>query len=187
MNKVKFGLKNVHYSAITEAGSVITYATPVEIPGAVNLSLSPAGETTTFYADDVPYFITNSNAGYIGTLELALIPDKFKKEILGYKEDDNGVLFEDSQAIAKDFALLFEFTGDSNAVRHIMYKVNAARPNVEGSTTGNAREVKTETLNITATPAADTKLVKAKVEPTQAIQYAAWYTNVYTYIEPVIP
>ena len=39
-NKVKYGLENVVYAkkTVSEAGE-ITYATPVKIPGAVNLSM----------------------------------------------------------------------------------------------------------------------------------------------------
>ena len=51
-NKVKYGLKNVHYSVITLVNNVPSYGTPVHIPGAVNLTLSPVGEKVRFAADD---------------------------------------------------------------------------------------------------------------------------------------
>jgi len=60
-NKVKFGLKNVHYSVVTETDGTITYDTPESIPGAVNLTLDAAGESVQFYADDSVYFEENTN------------------------------------------------------------------------------------------------------------------------------
>lgn len=178
-NKIKYGLKNVHYAPVTIADAVVTYGTPVKIPGAVSLTTSPAGDKSVFYADDISYFVQNANNGYEGSLEIALIPDSFKKDVLGFIEDANGVLFEDADAISKDFALLFEFAGDANAVRHLFYNVNAARPNIESNTKGQSIEVKTETLEITASPASDTGYVKAKAEPAQTAPYAGWYTAVY--------
>ena len=38
-NKVKFGLRNVYYSVITETADGIEYGTPKQILGAVNMSL----------------------------------------------------------------------------------------------------------------------------------------------------
>ncbi|WP_089610088.1 major tail protein [Dehalobacterium formicoaceticum] len=186
-NKVKYGLKNVHYAPITDTAGVITYGVPVKIPGAVNLVANPQGDKSEFYADDIAYFVQNANNGYEGTLELALIPDQFKKDCLGYKEDENGVLFEDTFAVAKPFALLYEFNGDANAIRHVFYNVTAARPNEEGTTKGQTIEVKTETLAITASPAIDTGYVKAKAEPAQAVAYEAWYTNVYEFEAVITP
>ena len=76
-NKVKFGLKNCHYAKATldPDTNAVTFATPVAIPGAVNLSLDPEGDTEPFYADDMVYYTTVANNGYSGDLEIALIPD----------------------------------------------------------------------------------------------------------------
>ena len=184
MNKVKYGLKNVHYSKITNTAGVITYATPVAMPGAVNLSLEPKGDKTEFPADDVTYFVATANQGYEGSLEVALISDTFRKDILNEKEDENGVLFEDANVIANDFALLFEFSGDKNATRHILYNVSVARPKIESTTKGTSIEVKTDSFDLTASPALDTGYVKAKAEAGTA-QYTGWLANVYKYVTPV--
>lgn len=180
MNKVKYGLKNVHYAIVTETAGVVTYGTPKRIPGAVSLALTPKGEKTEFFADDTSYFIANSNQGYEGTIELALVPDEFKVLVLGWLKDINDVLFEDSNASAKDIALMFEFTGDAKAIRHVFYKVHTARPSVESTTKSQTKEVKTETLNMTASPAMDTGYVKAKSEVGMD-PYATWFAQVYTF------
>ena len=177
-NKIKFGLKNVYYSVINLVNNVPQYATPVPIHGAVNLSLSPAGEKYEFYADDMPYFVTNSNAGYEGTLEIARIPDSFAVDVMGETIDENGAYIENSDAVPKNFALMFEFSGDEHATRHVLYNVVAARPNLEGTTKGKTIEAKTETLNITVAPAADTYDVKAKLKPGDT-GYDTFFTAVY--------
>jgi phi13 family phage major tail protein len=144
------------------------------------MSLTPVGETTPFYADDVEYFTAIANNGYDGTLEVALLPDGFRKDVLGEFEDAKKVLFEDSSATLKAFALLFEFTGDTSGIKHVLYNCKATRPNLESTTKGQSIEAKTETLNLTVRPAIDTGLVKAKSTDEVAEEdIAAWYTAVY--------
>ena len=179
-NKIKFGLKNVHYATITDLDGVITYGTPVWLPGAVSLVLNPKGEKSEFYADDMAYFVQTANQGYEGTLEIALIPDEFRIAVLKDEVDKNGVLFENAEAVAVPMALLYEFSGDTKATRHVNYNVTVARPSVEGGTKTATIEPKTETLNITAGPASDTRYVKARSLAGQ-VGYETFYDDVYKF------
>lgn len=179
-NKVKYGLEQVFYAVATDDGTgTLTYATPVPLKGAVNLTLSAEGDTNPFYADNILYFQSTANNGYSGTLELALIPDSFLTDVLGQTADTNSVLVERSGTPIVEFALLFQFEGDVNKTRHCMYRCTASRADVAGATTEASIEPQTETLNIVCMPRINDKVVKSKVSDTQTTQYAAWYTTVY--------
>lgn len=183
-NKVKYNLKNVHAAKLTEtvtAGvSTFTYAKPQAIPGAVSISLDAEGESSPFYADGIVYFRSVTNNGYSGDLEIALIPEWFRTEILREQLDAKGVLVENNDnAESVKFALLFEFDGDVRAIRHVLYNCSASRPSIESETKEDTIEPGTETLSITADPRAD-GLVKARTgDTTDAAAYAEWYNNVY--------
>ena len=179
-NKVKYNLKNAHYAVITIAeDGTVEFATPVAIPGAVSLSLDANGEPENFYADGIAYYVINNNMGYEGDLELALIPESFRTDVLKEQLDDNGVLIENAQVELESFALLFEFDGDQKHIRHVLYNCAASRPGIEGKTNEDSREVQTETLTIKATPLSS-GLVKAKTgNTTDTTVYNDWYKSVY--------
>ena len=184
-NKVKYGLRNVHYAVVTESpGGVVSYGTPKHVPGAVNLTLDAAGEEVAFYADDGLYFEENTNNGYTGSLEMALIPDEFRVDILGDEIDENGALIENRDAQVKKMALMFEFDGDANKTRHVMYSVLPTRPSVSGATRTNTKEPQTESMDIAARPALDTGDVKAKVKQGES-PYDNFYSAVYLKSAPV--
>lgn len=165
-NKVKFGLKNVYYSVITETSSGITYGTPVAIKGAVSLSLSKLGDSYDFYADDIIYYNSNANQGYEGDLEIAMLPDEFKKDVLGETADTNGALTEIASVSQKFFALGFEVQGDDKARRTWMYYCSASRPSIEASTLEATKEPKTDTLSLKAMPRAADEKVKVVMTKT---------------------
>lgn len=180
-NIIKYGLRNVYYAvATTGTGGALTYATPVAIPGAVNLSLSAEGETTPFYADDVIYWQGSSNNGYSGTLEVALLPDSFKTDVLLETADNSGVYVEKADAIPKEFALLFEFQGDDKATRHALLRCVCSRPDVAGSTKEASIEPQTETLNITAMPRINDQVVKFACPYSASTAYTSWFSSVHT-------
>lgn len=179
-NKVKYGLKNVYAAVQTEEAGAYTYATPVAIPGAVSLSLEAQGEDSPFHADDVVYFLSKGNNGYSGDLEIALIPEWFRTDILGETSDSNGVLAEYADgAEAVKFALLFEFQGDDHAIRHVLYNCSCSRPAVGSQTKEETVSPQTESLTITCTPRTD-GLVKAKTgDEVATATYSGWFSAVY--------
>ena len=179
-NKVKFGLKNCHYALVSiDDEGAVTFGSPVRLPGSVSLALDAEGDNDPFYADDSVYYMCATNNGYSGDLELALVPEDFLKDILHETEDANGVLVENKDVEPEHFALLFEFTGDQNAIRHVFYCCSASRPSTEGETKEDEKEVKTEELSIIASALAS-GYVKAKssINTSKAV-YDAWYDAVY--------
>lgn len=183
-NKVKFNLKNVHAAKLiekeAEGVTTFSYETPRAIPGAVSISLDAEGETSPFYADGIVYFRSVTNNGYSGDLEIALIPEWFRTEILQEILDSNGVLIENSTKRENvKFALLFEFDGDVNAIRHVLYNCTASRPSIESETKEDTIEPGTETLSLTADPRSD-GLVKSRTgDNTSKAFYDSWYKAVY--------
>jgi len=179
-NKVKFNICNVHYALITvDEDGEVTFGTPVAMPGAVSLSLEPNGEPSNFYADGYAYYTISNNMGYEGDLELAMVPESFRTDVLKESLDDNSVLVESANVETANFSLLFEFDGDVKKIRHVLYNCSAARPNIESATNEEEIEVQTETLAITAAPLAN-GYVKARTgDSTTDTVYTGWYTSVY--------
>jgi len=180
-NKVKYNLKNVHAAKLKrETSGLFTYENPKAIPGAASISLDAEGESSPFYADGIVYFRSTANNGYSGDLEIALIPEWFRTEILKEELDKNGVLVEKANVSETEkFALLFEFDGDINAIRHVLYNCSASRLSIESETKEDTIEPGTETLSLTADPRED-GLVKSRTgDTTSAETYTNWYKNVY--------
>ncbi len=182
MNKIKYNLKNVYAAVLTKTANAYTYATPVAIPGAVSMSLDAEGEASPFYADGIVYFRSAANNGYSGDLEIALIPEWFREQVLQETKDTNNVFIETSDVSEPVyFALLFEFDGDQKAIRHVLYNCSVSkRPTIASQTKETSIEPGTETLSLSADPRED-GLVKARTgDDTTTAVYQAWYESVYT-------
>jgi phi13 family phage major tail protein len=185
-NKVKYNIRNVHYALLTLDDGTAKYGVPVPLPGAVSLSLDPNGEPSVFYADGYAYYTISNNMGYEGDLELALVPDSFRSDVLKESLDTNKVLVENSGVETSNFALLFEFDGDVKKIRHVLYNCSAARPTIESATNEDEIEVQTEKLSIKATPLAN-GCVKAKTgEDTTDTVYTKWYDAVYVPVNTAV-
>ena len=190
-NKVKFGLKNVHYALVTEtvatdgSGAITsTYGSLKALAGAVSLSMSSSASKSVFRADNSDYYVSYGEGGYEGDLEVARVNEGFLKDVLGYREDDDKILVEAGSAFktVNYFALVFEFDGDQQATKHCLYKCSASRPDIASQTTGEngSTDPQTETITITAVPRADNdKYIHLQTQDsTTTAVIEAWYSAV---------
>ena len=181
-NKIKYGLSKVYVATVSTVSTagVITYSSPVAVPGAVSLSITAEGDSSSFYADNVKYWTMDVNNGYSGDLEMALIPDAIRQAILGETLDAKGFYVEKSSDKQTEFALLFQFEGDESATRHCLYRCVASRPDVAGSTKTETVEPQTETITITAMPRINDEVVKARApySASTSSSYYSWFTTV---------
>ncbi len=178
-DKVKFGIKNVHYAVMSE--ETPTFETPVPIPGAVSFSLEANGDTSPFYADNSQYFVTVANNGYTGDLEVALFPDSFLEDIFGYTQSTNDkVMIENAGIQPKSFALLFEEDGDTTGTKFVLYNCTCTRPSRSLSTTTETTEPQTQTVSITASPLAANNNTMVYTTPTTPAEVLTnWYKEVW--------
>lgn len=176
-NKVKFNIKNVHYALRTDDGT--GYETPVAVPGAVSVSFDAKGELKPFYADGIAYYVTSSNGGYEGDLEMALIPDQFRLDILNEEKDKNCIMVENVNAQTREFALGFDIDGDFKSTRFWFLNCTATRPSTESSTAEDTIEPSTDKIKLTCAPNTDGNVRVKTTEDTPEEIYAGWYDAVY--------
>lgn len=187
VNKVKFGLKNVHYALATETTTLgvttTSYGTPVAYPGAVSLEVNPSSsDATVFRADDSDYYIVSgSTQGFDGIYECAYVPEAFETDVLGATTDDNGVVVEYANDEVKYVALLFEIDGDNSGRRYLVPKVKFTKPGISAETTGtDGNQPKTVSLSFTAAPRPDDGLARMHTgDTTDAATYNGWFNAVY--------
>ena len=184
-NKVRFGLKNVYYSILTE-GSTNTFATPVHVEGAVSMTLDSNVANGTFYADNISYYTTFSNNGYTGTLEMARISDSMLKDVFGMTLDANTkILYEKSGVQPKPFALLFQVEGDANEELNVLYRVvPTSKPSIGSQTVEDTIEPVTQSFDFEALPlvtgvTAQIGLVKGRTTDTTTTSVrTGWFSSV---------
>ena len=179
-NKVQFGLDKLHYAVITEnENGEVTFGTPVAIPGAVSMSMDAENGESTFYADNVKYYVSNNNNGYSGDIEVAKIPEAMWTDVFGATKGEDNVIVENSDAVIKDVALLFRFSGDKNKNCGVMYRCTLGRPSMSHATTEESKEPQTSTISYTAVPLGDGKVRATTTSETAESIKAGWFGSVY--------
>ena len=179
-NKVQFNLKNVYYAVLTYSDGTAIFGTPVHVPGAVTLTMSPEGDTKPFYADGIKYYTSVANNGYSGDLEMALMPTQMRVDLWGMKKSaTDNVLIEDATVEPSDFALLFQVDGDAQSALNVLYNCKAARPSIGSKTIEAGKEVQTQKCKVEASPLSDGKVMASTTADTPDTVVNNWFTKVY--------
>ena len=179
MAKIKYGLSDVHIALRHENDGVVTYDTPVRLPGAVNFSVERNTEKINFYADNVVYHSIAVKSSITGDLELADIANSILTKYLGYKEATEGGILETSDGTMPEFALLFKVQTDTDGRKFAFYNCTAAESNEEYKTMEENVDPTTSTLAITCAGdrVGEYNVFKHVVEASDA-NYANFFTAV---------
>ena len=147
-NKVQFGICKVHWAKRYDDG---TYDVPVHMPGADTLTVSNNdNEGNQISKDNGLYWDGAGSRTKTGELVMARFLENFKKEILGFIEEDGGLT--EGTGATSHFALMFEGDGDIAGDRFVWFDCSATTPTQTWATTnadGTITEA-TETSTITA-------------------------------------
>jgi len=180
--KVKFGLKNVHMAPITGiTDNKYTYGDIIEVPGAVNISLEPQGDSNDFFADNIKYFSAYANNGYSGDLEIAMITDEIREKIFGETKDANGAFIENVKDVFVPFALGFQVDGDEKGRKFWYYNCTCSRSKNEAKTLESSKEPSTDSITINAMQRKTDGKVRALLTETaeNKTAYDSFFESVY--------
>lgn len=176
-NKVRFGLKNVHFCTYEVADDgTVTLGSPYHLPGSTELSLEAQSESADFYADDVKYWSGYSDNGYEGSLTNANFPDDFKTTFMNYVQLDDGGIGQIKGMKNKNVCIMFEGDGDKEKRRGILYNVALGQINRTYATVEESIEPQTAELEFTVNGDNGTGLVQASYGPDSAA-YETIFTN----------
>lgn len=180
MDKVKFGIKNVHIFPIESMiNGVPTYGDVINVPGAVSFSMGAQGDINKFYADNIVYYQSSANNGYEGDLTLALIPEEVNEKIFGQVPDANGVMTENAAVEAKAFAMTFEEDGDQTGTKFVLYNCTATRPTKELNTIEESKTPVTQALTVSAVPLQNGDVMAMTTSTTPEAVKNNWHNEVY--------
>lgn len=176
-NKVYFGFSDLYIGTYTvSASGTVTMGSPYHQAGAVGFSPEEQSDSSTFYADNGPYYTAYSGGSYEGELTVAKFDDEFLTTFMGYVELDDGGIAQVKNATKPNVYIAFELQGDQQARRVIFYNGSLGAITREYATIEDAVEVATEALSLTITGDNATGITKVTYNPGDS-GYSTLFTN----------
>ncbi len=176
-NKVLFGFSDLYVGTYTVgAGGVVTMGTPYHQAGAVGFSPEAQSDQSTFYADNIPYYVTYSDGAIEGDLTVAMFDDAFKTQFLGYTALSDGGLAQIKGATKPNVYIAFEVQGDTEARKVIFYNGSFGAITREYATTEDTVEPQTESISVSFAGDNNTGATMATYKPGDT-GYSTLFTN----------
>ena len=176
-NKVRFGFKDLYIGTYTVADDgTVTMGAPYHQKGAVGFAPSDSSDQSTFYADDMPYYVTYNEAATEGDLTVAKFDDEFKTRFLGYVTLADGGLAQVKGASKPSVWVAFQTSGDKQNRRVIFYNGSLGAIEREYSTIEESAEPVTESVPVSFVGDNATGIRKVTYNPGDA-GYDTLFTN----------
>lgn len=184
-NKVIFGLENLHFGTFDQdIDGRTTMGDPYHLAGAVRMSQEPNTEEVEFHADNKLYYKSTDDNGSTGEFEVAQFPDEFKVRFLNWVNMPGGGIAQKKDKRNATVYTAFEFKGDAQKRRGILWNVELGQITREYSTTEKTKEPVTATLPYTAIGDDFTGLTKLVLKPGDE-GYDTIFTDPPAPVEPI--
>lgn len=185
-DKIVIGVQNAHFATLSaDASTGTTYAIPEKIANSIKISVSPAVNTATLYADNVAV-AQNSKVGNITiSLEVDQLDNAVVEKLLGANKNADGVLEYKADDQAPYVAFGFEAPLSGGGVRYVwLYKGKFNLTEDSYETQNEQLAFQTKTISGTFVARISDKLWKREVDSTDltgpaAAIAGAWFDGVY--------
>lgn len=151
---IPVGFDKLYYAVMTDEETE-TYETPVWLPGARTLNLSPSVESEDLAGDDMIYHTEDALNYYDIELNIAELDTADQAAILGKKVDSAGGIIDSTNDIAPYVALMYRRRMANGKYRYtVIYKTKFAPTEENAETRGTTPVFQTPTLTGKAIPLA---------------------------------
>lgn len=150
-----YGVSKCHYATYTVTSTGVTFNTPVAMPNQKSIDISPSGDTTDIYADNLLQNQIESNQGYDVTAGFLELDNDFLTAVYGMLETTGGGILELSDVKTSPIALLgqIESTVEGEpAMRYVLYSCKFGRPELASETVEEAVEETNQEISGSASP-----------------------------------
>jgi len=117
-----------------DPGETPEYADTVMVPGTVNVGFNPNAQTSTFYADNVPYATAVQYGDLVVSVSNADIPPELRNMWFGHRYE--GGVLEEGQLNAVEIAVAYRVKKANGAYRYFWLMKGKAAPPSESAETG---------------------------------------------------
>ena len=124
------------------------------------MELNPVSTEIKLKADNIDYYVSESNEGYTGKMTFYNVTEAFAEYVNGL-ENKGDLTVEKSTSQSNPISLLFQMEGDKHATRFCLPQVVVKRPKF-GTKTKNGADVNTVELEFTASPRSTDKAIRYK-------------------------
>ena len=180
------GVKGLHIAEVlTDTASETTWGTPVAVPSLISIDISDQKDNVTFYSDDAIEQVIPAFSGKEVTIELGYLTHEIESMISG-NEYVEGVYVQKSDALAKNYALLFKAPLSTGGERFVcLYKGVLAKNESSYQGKGESIESSNVTLSGVFMPLQSNSAVEIKLDSTdsnltakQKTMMTNWFTTV---------
>ena len=150
---IQIGVKDLHIALMTTEDTILqnaTYASPIAVPGAMEVGFEPSGTNTVIYADDGSYEVISGNGPTKVSLSIAELGNYVYSLLMGNSYNSaSDSLVAKSTDTKPYFALGFKSVKADGNYRFVwLYKGKAMPPKESYKTKKDSAEANTPTLEI---------------------------------------